>query len=204
MEQQELPIEEVYDEKEDLNVFPLTHFDVAKKEYQELIKFLIEEVFIGRVGAEKFFENVNFSPTIGLVDLDIILQYSIVELEYKNGNITDALGLIEGVCKHGSLMQEIRKYDEFFDWSDFNMLSNDESGELLKKLGVYIYKVSRDFVRFLEFYASEDGNKEYIDYIQTKMNNIINVIEGMNKKVIDYDVRSACLTNAIFKQLLKK
>lgn len=195
---------EVYDQKEVFNDFPKTLLDVVKEEYDSLIDYLIEKVLPGRKEYENFFENNEFSINQGIIDLDIILQYSLIELTFKQGKISDeVLEMIEAVCKYGSLLDEIHFTQPYFAWIDFNMLDNEKSGELLKSLGVYISKVSRDFSKF---FALAEPNEEDINFakeVQQKMNNIINAILEQNMDAIGSENRSACLANAIFKQLIK-
>lgn len=202
MENKELNI--VYDVKDDLKDDLVTVFSVAKGEYDSLVKYLSEKVFKGRVEFEKGFENTEFSFERGLKDLDMILQYSLLELEFKNGNIRDeVVDAIEGVCHYGSLMDEFRFDDEFFNWTQFNnLVDNKESGKKLEELNVYISKVSRDFANFLLFYQPEE-DRNFRAFIQEKMNNIINVIEYQNKDLVGNEFRSACLANAMFRQLVK-
>ena len=71
----------------------------------------------------------------------------------------------------------------------------------LEALKVFILKVSKDFANFLVFYQPEE-DVHFRKIIQQKMNNIINVIWYQNPDLIDHEYRSACLTNAVFKQLV--
>lgn len=200
MENEEL--NEVYDLKVDLED-PKTVFDVAKEEYNSLVEYLSNKIFVSRKEFEHVCENTEFDLKFGLEELDIILQYSIVELAFKKGSITnEEVQIIEGVCKHGSLMNEIRVNSPFFNWPDFNTLSNNESGVILRDLGVYINKVSRDFAKFFGFYKLYVDDKEFIGKIQQGMNNIINVIYNQNVDKVGSPDRLPCLVNAVFRQLI--
>lgn len=203
MEDKDL-IDEIYDQKEDLDFIEKTFFDVAKDEYNSLIDYLSKTIFPSRIDYEMFFENTEFSNKRGFVALDMILQYSLVEIEYKRGQIRDeVVQSIEGVCRYGSLMDEIRKTNPYFNWPDFNLIENNESGEVLKSLKIDISRISRDFASFFNHFKTEDDRKAAINYACEKMNNIINIIIIENKIGIGSPTRLPCLANAIFKQLIK-
>ena len=193
-----------FDVKEDLTDHFKTVFTVARDEYNSLVEYLSQKVFGGRVEFEnRFEENTEFSIENGLRDLDIILQYSIVELEWRKGKIRDeVVDNIEGVCRHGSLMDKLRQENEFTTWTDFCTEENGKSGWKLDSLKVFIAKVSKSFADFLVFYQPEN-DPYFRSIIQQKINNIINVIEFQNMDLIDNPFRSACLANAVFRQLVK-
>lgn len=200
MEKEEL--NEVYDQKDDLEDEFKSVFTIARKEYDSLVEYLSEKVFPGRVEFEHNYKNTEFELKQGLKDLDMILQYSLLELEYKNGKVRDEIVEgIEGVCRHGSLMREFRINDEYFNWPDFTELNSKEIRAKLEALKVFILKVSKDFANFLVFYQPEE-DVHFRKIIQQKMNNIINVIWYQNPNLIGHEYRSACLTNAVFKQLV--
>lgn len=202
MENEEL--NPVYDVKDDLKDDFKSVFTVARDEYNSLVEYLSKKVFLGRVGFENDFEkNTEFSVKEGLKNLDMILQYSVLELEWRNGKIRDeVVDSIEGVCRHGSLIDKLRQEDEFFSWIDFNMIDNGHSGGKLSSLKVYITRVSQSFADFLVFYQPEN-DPNFRAFIQQKINNIINVCAYQNMDLVGSDFRGPCLANAMFKQLVR-
>lgn len=194
---------EIYDQKYDLEENFKSVFTVAKEEYLELVDYLTKKVFPGRVDFEHNCKNTEFDLKQGLKDLDMILQYSLIELEYKNGNIRDeVVEGIEGVCRYGSLLNEFRSHDPFFNWPDLTEKNSEEVLTKLEALKVFILKVSKDFANFLLFYQPED-DRNFRQNIQQKINNIINVIWYQNVELVGHEYRSACLANAVFKQLVR-
>ena len=202
MENEETKI--AFDVKEDLNDHYSSVFTVARDEYNSLVEYLSSKVFPGRVEFENGFEeNTEFSIENGLRDLDIILQYSVIELEWRNGKIRDeVVDCIEGVCRHGSLMNKLRQEDEFFTWADFNTLKVEKSGWKLDTLKVFIARVAQSFADFLVFYQPEN-DPNFRAFIQQKINDIINTISYQRMDLVGSDFRTPCLANAMFKQLVK-
>lgn len=197
--------EEVYDVKEDLCEHEDTVFSVAKAEYKSLVEYLKTKVFPARVNYEHDeYQNVEFLAERGLVELDIILQFSLIELGYRKCNLSDeVVQTIEGVCEYGSLLTEIRKTEPYFDWTDFNAMGSLRSGNKIQNLNVYISKVSRDFAKFFVFVNPSPEDVMFRSVVQQKMNNIINVIDYQNKDLVGNEYRDPCLANAIFRQLVK-
>lgn len=194
----------IYDRKDELNVKHNTVFTVAKEQYESLVDYLSKKIFPGRVGFEKDFENTEFSIKRGLVCLDIIIQYSLLEISYKRGFMTDeVIQSFEGICRFGSLLDEIRNEYPFFSWTDFNELTNNECGEILKSLANYIDKVSRDFASYFIFVNPSREDLNFRAVVQEKLNTIINVIDVQNMQLVGADYRQSCLANAIFNQLVK-
>lgn len=193
-----------FDVKEDLADHYSSVFTVAKDEYNSLVEYLSNKVFTGRVEFENGFEeNTEFSIKNGLKDLDIILQYSIIELEWRNSKIRDeVVDCIEGVCRYGSLMDKLRQEDEFFTWADFSTLKVEKSGWKLETLKVFIARVAQSFADFLVFYQPED-DPNFRAFIQQKINNIINVIAYQRMDLVGCDFRAPCVANAMFNQLVK-
>lgn len=201
MENEELKV--VYDSKYDLSDDYKSPFTVARDEYNSLVKYLSDKVFVGRVDYEHKLKNTEFDVKQGLKDLDMILQYSLLELEFKNGKVRDeVIDAIEGVCRYGSLMKEFREGDEYFNWTDFSQSKSKEVFDKLDSLNIYILKVSKDFSNFLKFYDQGD-DYFFRTNIQKKMNNIINVLWYQSDMLLNVDYLPPCLANAVFKQLVK-
>lgn len=202
MENKEL--NEVYDTKEDLDENYKPFFRLIKDEYVKLVDYLSNKLLKPRVEFEKACENTEYSLNKGLYDLDIILQYSLVELAYKYGNVSDEiLESIEGMCWHGSLLQEIRATKPYFSWVDLNMMENEEVGNILKSLAVYIDGISRDFCMFFAYYFPEEDDLNFVKNIEQKMNDLINAIYAHDLRAIGSPTRLPCLTNAIFRQFIR-
>lgn len=194
----------MFDVKENLEDDFKTVFTVARDEYNSLVEYLSKKVFTGRVDFENHFEeNTEFSVQEGLRNLDMILQYSIVELEWRNGKICDeAVGTIEGVCRYASLIKKLRQEDEFITWTDFCVDDVGVSGGRLNSLKVYITRVAQSFADFLVFYQPEN-DPNFRAFIQQKINDIINTISYQRMDLVGSDFRAPCLANAMFKQLVK-
>lgn len=196
--------EEVYDTKEDLCEQENTIFSVAKAQYKSLVEYLSKKILPGRKSFEVKFQNTEFDIKQGLRDLDIILQYSILEIDYKRGKIRDeSVQAIEGICENGILLKELRVKDPYFDWTNLCSDDNEAAGKVLKSLSVYISKVSNDFAKFFVFVDPSEEDINFRKEVQQKMNDIINVIDGQDMSLIGSHRRPECLANAIFKQLIK-
>lgn len=202
MENEEL---EVYDQKYSLEDDLNTVFSVAKQEYDALIDYLMKKVFPFRKDYENFFENTEFTIKQGIADLDIMLQYSIIELGFRKGHIdNETIETVEGISKYGSLMKELRFDDVYFDWSNFNELPVEKSGYILDKMGVFMSKIAKDFATFFALFQPTDPEDvNFIRIVEQKVNDIINIIDQQNMDAAGSNLRTPCILNAAFRQLIR-
>ena len=86
----------------------LSRVETAKEEYNKLVSFLMEKVFPFREEFERRKGNDKYKGELCLNALDLLLQYSFVEVALSDGVMEfSEISIIEEICPHNNLIEFI-------------------------------------------------------------------------------------------------
>lgn len=152
-------LEEIYDQKEDLEDHFASFYTVAKSEYDNLVKYLNENVFKVYNEGEEFRGNTEYFDEYSLKSFDILLQYSVLQLAINDGKLIDQrIEIVEALAIHDSLPHMIETKLPHFNWMSFTSIKREEAYAALAIVYEAIGKTIHDFSQKLEMYKYVSGD----------------------------------------------
>lgn len=146
----------------------LSRVETAKEEYNKLVSFLMEKVFPFREEFERRKGNDKYKGELCLNALDLLLQYSFVEVALSDGVMEfSEISIIEEICPHNNLIEFIsRGIGEKFTWGSFQSLTEEQTANLMKQLRKPVFEIAKDFMDSFTMFDVATCEKDYLAYFE--------------------------------------
>ena len=182
-----------FDIKEDLTDNLILVDKAALLEREALLKLLNEKILPDPNG-DTYINDNDYLIRRGIEVTDTLIQYSLLEICVNNGKFFDSIiEASEKVCKYSFLYNELRLYDEYFNWPLFSEYKFEKAKEMFDSLNGYVAQIKEEFMRaYLPF-----STVEALEEANLRINKILNIIITGKTDANGSDLRAACSINSL-------